>query len=177
MQVDDYVKVYNVISKNICESIIANFESDPEWKQHTWYTTSEDNHKSKHNQELDVLFGRKLDILEQYLDKSLANYYKDTGLSNLVTYHSAVRLNKYKPGTIMSEHYDLIRRNKQDGIPVLTFLGLLNDNFEGGHFVLRDKVIEFKQGDVMIFPSTFIYPHKVEEVTKGTRYSFVSWAY
>ena len=68
-------------------------------------------------------------------------------------------------------------RNQQDGIPVLTFLGLLNDNFEGGQFVLRQKDMDFKQGDIMVFPSTFIYPHFVREVLKGTRYSFVAWAY
>ena len=116
-------------------------------------------------------------MLEKYLGDSLVKYYDHVKAVGLVSYHSAVRLNKYKPGTIMSEHFDLIRRNKQDGIPVLTFLGLLNDDFEGGQFVLRGKVIEFKQGDIMLFPSTFIYPHKVEEVTKGTRYSFVSWGY
>jgi hypothetical protein len=32
-------------------------------------------------------------------------------------------------------------------------------------------------GDVIIFPSTFLYPHKVNEVKKGIRYSFVSWAW
>mgnify|MGYP001213588018 CR=1 FL=1 len=33
-----------------------------------------------------------------------------------------------------------------------------------------------KKGDVVIFPSNFMYPHRVEKVTKGTRYSFVTWS-
>lgn len=177
MQVDDYVKVYNLIPKDVCEKIIKDFEADPEWQQHAWYAPIDDSKGARHNKELDVLFGKKLDVLESYLGQSLVNYYKDINVSDLVSYHSAVRLNKYKQGTIMSEHFDLIRRSKQDGIPVLTFLGLLNDDFQGGQFVLRNKIIDFKQGDIMLFPSTFIYPHKVEEVTEGTRYSFVSWAY
>ena len=40
-----------------------------------------------------------------------------------------------------------------------------------------DYEIEFKQGDVVIFPSLFLYPHKVEPVTKGTRYSYISWVW
>jgi predicted 2-oxoglutarate/Fe(II)-dependent dioxygenase YbiX len=40
-----------------------------------------------------------------------------------------------------------------------------------------DKVIEFKSGDLIIFPSNFVYPHRVETVTGGDRYSYVSWAY
>jgi predicted 2-oxoglutarate/Fe(II)-dependent dioxygenase YbiX len=177
MQVVDYVKTYNLIPKGICEDIIEQYEIDPQWQQHTWYNPSEDSKSSQHNKELDVLFNKKIDVLEQFLSQALLKYYDDLKLKDLVSYHSNIRLNKYKTGTIMSEHFDLIRRNKQDGIPVLTFLGLLNDDFEGGQFVLRDEVIQFKQGDIMIFPSTFLYPHKVKEVTQGTRYSFVSWAY
>jgi predicted 2-oxoglutarate/Fe(II)-dependent dioxygenase YbiX len=177
MNVDDYVRTYNVIPKDLCDSIIESYESDSEWQQHTWYNPESDNKTSKHNKELDVLYNKKLDVLAPYLKQSLLNYYDDLKLNNLVSYYSSVRLNKYKTGTVMSEHFDLIRRNKQDGIPVLTFLGLLNDNFSGGQFKVRSKVMNFKQGDIMVFPSTFIYPHNVEEVTEGTRYSFVTWAY
>ena len=38
-----------------------------------------------------------------------------------------------------------------------------------------DKVIDFKGGDILIFPSNFMYPHKVEPVIEGTRYSYISW--
>jgi predicted 2-oxoglutarate/Fe(II)-dependent dioxygenase YbiX len=40
-----------------------------------------------------------------------------------------------------------------------------------------DYEIKFKQGDVIIFPSLFLYPHKVEPVKKGTRYSYISWVW
>ena len=58
--------------------------------------------------------------------------------------------------------------------------------------MIRDafKIIELKnkgrglitlkklnQGDVLIFPSNFLYPHKVNSIKKGTRYSFVSWVW
>ena len=40
-----------------------------------------------------------------------------------------------------------------------------------------DYVIELKQGDVLMFPSVFLYPHRVNPVTKGVRDTFVSWVW
>jgi predicted 2-oxoglutarate/Fe(II)-dependent dioxygenase YbiX len=57
-------------------------------------------------------------------------------------------------------------------------VGVLNEDYEGGEFIMwEDKEIKLKTGDLMIFPSTFLYPHKVNPVTKGTRYSCVSWTW
>lgn len=177
MDIKHFVRTYNVVPKEVCETIIQAYDADEEWKTHNWYNNVADEKKSFHSKELDVLYNKDLDILKPCMLNALQNYYTDLGLTNLVSNHSNIRLNKYGTGKIMSEHFDLIRRNKQDGIPVLTFLGLLNDNFDGGQFLLNKEVIEFKQGDIIVFPSTFLYPHKVDEVTRGTRYSFVSWAY
>ena len=33
-----------------------------------------------------------------------------------------------------------------------------------------------KPNSMLIWPSSFLYPHGVEPVTKGTRYSIVAWA-
>ena len=64
---------------------------------------------------------------------------------------------------------------ERKGIPILSVLGVLNDDYEGGEFVLIDEKIDLSKGDIIIFPSNFMYPHKVEPVTKGTRYSYISW--
>ena len=59
----------------------------------------------------------------------------------------------------------------------LTALLFLNENFEGGKFYLsceHEKIYPpQKTGNVLIFPSFFL--HGVEPVTKGTRYSVVTW--
>ena len=52
-----------------------------------------------------------------------------------------------------------------------------NFNFKGGDFNVCTKKIPLKEGDVLIFPSNFIYPHEVKSITKGTRYSFITWGY
>lgn len=59
---------------------------------------------------------------------------------------------------------------------------LINDNYEGGELVFKypksEKIlkIEKKKNKLIIWPSNFLYPHSVLPVTKGERYSIVSWA-
>jgi predicted 2-oxoglutarate/Fe(II)-dependent dioxygenase YbiX len=81
----------------------------------------------------------------------------------------------------MAKHCDHIHDmfdGKMKGIPTLSIVGFLNDDYEGGEFIMFDDMeIKLKQGDVLIFPSNFLYPHKVNPVTKGIRDSFVSWVW
>ena len=59
----------------------------------------------------------------------------------------------------------------------LTVLVFLNDDFEGGKFYIANGHERFypeqKKGTVLIFPS--FMPHGVEPITKGVRYSIVTW--
>ncbi len=59
----------------------------------------------------------------------------------------------------------------------LTVLVFLNDDFEGGRFYIansHDRMYpEQSKGTVLIFPS--FMPHGVEPITKGVRYSIVTW--
>ena len=53
---------------------------------------------------------------------------------------------------------------------------VLNSEFEGGDFELRDldeKIPRLNKGSVIVFPS-FIH-HRVAPVTRGIRYSLVTW--
>ena len=81
----------------------------------------------------------------------------------------------------MRMHHDHIHSlfdGKERGIPVLSFVGNLNDDYEGGNLVFfGDYAVPLRAGDIVMFPSNFIYPHQVDEVTKSVRYSFVSWAW
>ena len=40
-----------------------------------------------------------------------------------------------------------------------------------------ERKFELETGDIIIFPSIFLFPHEVTTVTKGRRHSWVSWAW
>ena len=77
------------------------------------------------------------------------------------------------------DHIHSMFDGNMKGIPILSVLGLLNDDFEGGEFLMFDdeKQINLKAGDIMVFPSVFLYPHRVAPVTKGIRHAFVAWVW
>ena len=49
------------------------------------------------------------------------------------------------------------------------------DDYEGGHFHISGLRYETKKGSAIIFPSNFMFPHEVNRIEKGTRYSIVTW--
>tara|TARA_S200002703_G_scaffold88402_3_gene76313 strand:- start:1983 stop:2561 length:579 start_codon:yes stop_codon:yes gene_type:complete len=64
----------------------------------------------------------------------------------------------------------------------LSCIYFVNDEYEGGdlHFKYPNSEdvtkIEKKKNRLVVWPSNFLYPHSVKEVTKGERYSVVAWA-
>jgi predicted 2-oxoglutarate/Fe(II)-dependent dioxygenase YbiX len=186
----DYVKHYKSFLKNdICEQTINELDklNDSTWKEHYFYDAvlNKDIQLSG-NQELSITHSKNI-LTKEIIMKELWNGINDyiTNLKfNWFTGwqgYSSIRFNKYKKNKKMAEHCDHIHslfEGDAKGIPVLSVLGILNDNYEGGEFIMfENEKINLLKGDLLIFPSIFLYPHKVEPVTKGTRYSFISWVY
>jgi len=62
------------------------------------------------------------------------------------------------------------------GIPILSVIGVLNDDYEGGELILLDDYqVKLKAGEAVVFPSNFMYPHQVKKVTRGTRMTINVW--
>ena len=113
------------------------------------------------------------DAVEKYMTEHLKYFSWFTEYSDI----STVRFNKHTENEKTDLHCDLFEGDLT-GSPILTVIGVLNDDYKGGNFIMFDEYeIELKQGDVIIFPSNFIYPYKVEPVTQGVRHSFISWVY
>ena len=91
--------------------------------------------------------------------------------------HSGFRVNRYSVGGFMSEHTDNIHHSHGQtyGYPQLTALLMLNDDYEGGNFLIAENEYETAKGSAIVFPSNFMFPHAVKKVEKGTRYSIVTW--
>ena len=77
----------------------------------------------------------------------------------------------------MSSHVDNIHHShgQQYGYPQVSALLYLNDDYEGGEFYVAGKMFEPEQGSGIIFPSNFMFPHEAKAVTKGMRWSIVTW--
>ena len=80
-------------------------------------------------------------------------------------------------------HYQFHTDHCSGAPRTLSIIFLLNNDYEGGDLIFRDPQIENlilkiekKPNRVIVWPSNFLYPHKVTPVTKGVRYSIVSWA-
>jgi predicted 2-oxoglutarate/Fe(II)-dependent dioxygenase YbiX len=113
----------------------------------------------------------------------LLQYYQDMNFPWLDGWmgFTDVRFNRYEEGTRMRVHCDHIHSmfdGERKGIPTISVLGALNDDYEGGELLFwESKKIALPAGSLAIFPSNFLYPHEVLPVTKGVRHSFVSWAW
>ena len=89
-----------------------------------------------------------------------------------------IQVLKYEPGGFYNFHVD--HGNKISR--TLSFIYFINDDYEGGDLIFQDPStkeeykIEKKKNQVVVWPSNFLYPHKVTPVKKGVRYSIVAWA-
>ena len=92
--------------------------------------------------------------------------------------HTDFRINKYGLGGFMSSHVDNIHHShgQQYGYPQVSVLLFLNDDYEGGEIVVGgDNQYHPLAGSALVFPSNFIFPHEVKPITKGERWSVISW--
>tara|TARA_B100001250_G_scaffold261339_1_gene225125 strand:- start:12 stop:608 length:597 start_codon:yes stop_codon:yes gene_type:complete len=179
-----------IIPPDLCDSIVQDIETR-EWQPHRWYTSSSDTTHSN-DRELDIQFATSelTKKLSSYLIEAGKLYnqnyaykhpraYERTG--QMMSKFCPVRFNRYSTGQIMRQHMDHIHSifdGVQKGIPVLSFILNFNDDYEGADlFFWDDSVIKLGKGDVCLFPSNFLFPHGVTEVTKGKRYSGVCWGW
>jgi len=93
-----------------------------------------------------------------------------------------IDLLKYTEGGGYFYHTDDPNTDDPNHGRTLSVILNLNEGYEGGDMVfghqnIRGEVkrIKMKSGTMCFFPSNFLYPHKIEKITKGTRYSVVAW--
>tara|TARA_R100001460_G_scaffold106374_2_gene153851 strand:+ start:696 stop:1274 length:579 start_codon:yes stop_codon:yes gene_type:complete len=88
-----------------------------------------------------------------------------------------IQILKYSEGDFYKKHTD-------DGPGIkrtLSFIYLVNDDYEEGALEFEipgsGKIsIEVKKDRMIVWPSCFLYPHKVLPIKKGVKYSVVAWA-
>jgi len=126
------------------------------------------------NSKQDTVYNK---VLSDVIKNSIRQYLKSfTYLIELKM--EGINLLRYVKGNFYNTHIDSFHTiNRQISIIIN-----LNENYEGGDIVFMHPTtrkpyskISLKTGEMLMFPSNFMYPHQVTKITKGVRYSCVSW--
>lgn len=80
---------------------------------------------------------------------------------------------RYKKGDYYKPHIDAGTKDHR----VLSCIIALNEDYLGGEIDMWDgsSITKLKTGSVMLFPSNFMFPHGIRPITRGIRYSIVTW--
>lgn len=103
--------------------------------------------------------------------QAVKHYCKMFNIGEL-RYWEAMNFIKYGPGKHFQEHHD----NGYSYNCVLSAVSYPNDNYEGGElfFRIQNLNVKAKAGDLFLFPSNYMYPHRAMPVISGTKYSIVT---
>jgi len=189
LQLKNFIHIERgLIPKDTCKFVIDSIKNES-WNKHLWGTGSADDkleNFSYPTKELDSLeiTPDLEEILNPLMSLSIKSYNDFIGSEqgeqvSQVTCFSPVKFNRYQKGQTMRIHCDHIRslfEGEVKGIPVLSIIINFNDDYKGGDLIFWDDYkVDLGEGDVVVFPSLFLFPHRIEEVTENIRYSGVAW--
>ena len=93
---------------------------------------------------------------------------------NIVNWYTA---NKYSVGDFYGFHVDPFENPTDNGWYDYGFSISLDSDYEGGELVIDGEAgqvaYKLQAGEIAVFP--VMYPHSVNEVTKGTRQNIIGW--
>lgn len=106
----------------------------------------------------------------QALRKATEDYGRTWGVG--ILFFESFNYVKYDgPGTRFKIHAD----HGPSYISTTSVVAYVNDDYEGGeiYFPRFDVKIKPQAGDIVVFPSTYVYEHSSEDIISGTKYSVV----
>ena len=182
-KLEDYIYIVkNALSLNLCDEILDEFKSGDEWQDTV--VGSGKVEKSIRNCETIVISFPYVIQKNSEVRHKLDNAIFDGASKCIQEYNtkfphcrieedSGYELLKYPKECFYIQHVDSFKARPR----AVSCSFILNDDFEGGEFAFFDRELKYKldKGDAIMFPSNFMYPHEVMPVTKGTRYSIITW--
>ena len=187
--IEKYIQRTQFLSKEECSIVLDKLNEENNWREYP-FESEDDNICVKENPDIkyrdtrlkDTTLTKYLnDKIENVIDNYINDYLKDMYWFSYWKGYGPFHFIHYPTGTGMGTHCDHVSNQfdgTKRGVPILSVLGMLTDDFKGGELLFWDeKVIEFKAGEVLIFPSNFLYPHRVQTVKEGDRYSFIKWVW
>tara|TARA_B100000902_G_C27310523_1_gene918129 strand:- start:2232 stop:2795 length:564 start_codon:yes stop_codon:yes gene_type:complete len=183
------IKSYVKLSKKGIDDVVCNQTIESlktwDWEKHSFYNPTKKKNNT-YDTDLDVSWGMPTtyNTLQDIVWSHVKSYIVGLEMPWFESWQgfNQLRFNKYNKNQEMRYHCDHITDmfdgNKR-GVPILSVLGFLNEDYKGGDFLMfnNDNKIDINKGDILIFPSNFLYPHKVKPIIEGTRYTFITWVY
>lgn len=104
---------------------------------------------------------------------ALQAYTEATGAKLSIERDTGYDALRYHEGGFYKEHIDHLAGSHR----YVACSFALNDDYEGGEWGFFGGELKLKApvGSAILFPSNFCFPHQIFPVTKGTRYSVVTW--
>lgn len=181
--INDYIVVFeDVMTHSLCDAILKEFSNEEEW-QKTLVGHGEVNDKIRTAETVVISYPHVIEKnpkVRQKLDKyvfasaglTIKKYNEKFPLCRIEE-DSGYEMLRYKEGQFYTQHTDSFKLRPR----AVSCSFALNDDFEGGEwgFFDREKVLKAPKGSAVLFPSNFMYPHEIMPVTKGVRYSVITW--
>jgi predicted 2-oxoglutarate/Fe(II)-dependent dioxygenase YbiX len=170
---EDYMRWHKgAVPKDFCDELINRAEQTDEWHQAALVdggiTTNHRNCSILRIERWPDLDTQLFHILHEYAGRYTVDFpfltlQRDEGYGLL----------KYTVGQFYLEHVD----HASSCPRALSCVIGIGGEFEGGDLVFWGGKRRYRldQGDILLFPASFMYPHAVEPVTKGVRYSLTTW--
>jgi predicted 2-oxoglutarate/Fe(II)-dependent dioxygenase YbiX len=181
--VRDYIVVLeNVVPNILCDNILEEFNNDEEWVQ-TFVGQGVIDETIRSAETIIISYPHVIEknlTVRKQIDNDIFNSaevaiqkYNDKFPSAKIEEDSGYELLRYKEGRFYKQHTDSFKARPR----AVSCSFALNDEYEGGEwgFFDREMVIKAPKGSAVLFPSNFMYPHEIMPVTKGTRYSVITW--
>jgi predicted 2-oxoglutarate/Fe(II)-dependent dioxygenase YbiX len=178
----DYIVVFdNIIPHELCDRILQEYANVPEWDETIVRGGLDKNIRNADTILIshDHVIAKNQGVRKQ-LDDDLfqcANLairqYNEKFKEAFIDQDSGYQLLRYISGQFYTQHTDSFK----DAPRSVSCSFALNDDYEGGEFGFFSRYVTIKanKGAAIMFPSNFMYPHEILPVTKGTRYSIITW--
>jgi predicted 2-oxoglutarate/Fe(II)-dependent dioxygenase YbiX len=187
-RLSDYIVVIRgIISKEMCQQVIDLYKDNEKWD---WALTTKglnlDARKVKQvrisdqglvQQELKYknMDGEIFKVMSKAKDTYISTLIDKRGIKHIpnISSDEGYQLLHYSEGYYFKEHCD----NSGGMSRILTCTLNISDDHDGGLFrFLRGEFdVRLNAGDAVLFPSNFMFPHEVTEITRGERHAIVTW--
>lgn len=180
---EQYIHAFdNIVPNELCDEILSEYGNSGEWSD----TLVGGGVVNKTTRNCDQISISQPDIISKNYDKrkKIDEMIQEFVREAIYKYHecheefkisidTGYQILRYREGGFYVQHTDSFKEQQRSVSCSLH----LNDDYEGGNFGFFNGQMQVRvgKGSAVMFPSNFMFPHEIMPVTKGTRYSIITW--